>query len=243
MGYTEYRPHPALAAYVDAYWQFTGDGMPATVQRILPDGCVDIIVNVGDDQLPGADGFFMKSGQSYLVGTMSHSIDSTVLPHSHLIGIRFRPAGFPAFYRYGSLHEFTDLTVEFDNQLAPDLRRTDISPKICLDNFLLKRLGRELPRLIPAIGEIEYKNGLIDVPTLARNHCTTVRQLQRAFKEQVGLSPKEFINVIRFRYAMQLIKTNDRHALLDIALEAGYYDHAHLTNAIRKYAGVAPSSL
>lgn len=243
MGYNEYSPHPALAPYVDAYWRFTGDGMAAMVQRILPDGCMDIIVNLGDDQLPDAGGFFMKSGQSYLVGTMSHSIDSTVLPHSHLVGIRFRPAGFPALYRCGSLHEFTDLTVEFDNKLAPDLRRGDISPKTALDNFFLKRLGRELPRLMPAIGEIECKNGLIDVPTLARNHCTTVRQLQRAFKEQVGLSPKEFINVVRFRYAIQLIKTNNRHGLLDIALKAGYYDHAHLTNAIRKYAGVAPSSL
>lgn len=243
MAYVEYRPHPALTPYIDAYWQFRGDGMPATVQSILPDGCVDIIVNLGDDELPDANGFFMKSEQSYLVGTMSHSIDSTVSPHSQLIGIRFRPAGFSAFYRYGPLHEFTNLTVEFDNKLAPDLHRTDISPKVCLDEFLLKRLHGALPRLMPVIGEIESKNGMIEVTTLAQNHCTTVRQLQRAFKEYVGLSPKEFINVIRFRYALQLIKTSDRHALLDIALEAGYYDHAHLTNEIRKYAGVVPSLL
>ena len=47
MAYTEYHPHPALAPYIDAYWKVTGDNMPLATQTILPDGCVDIIMNLG----------------------------------------------------------------------------------------------------------------------------------------------------------------------------------------------------
>lgn len=243
MTYTEYRPHLALAPYIDAYWQVIGDNMPMAVETILPDGCVDIIMNLGDDELPDPNGFFMRNEQSYLVGTMSRAIETTVSPQSHLIGVRFRPAWFAAFYRYESMHAFTDQTAEFDKSLAPDLRKSHGGPKDALDLFFLRRLQPESQPLIPVIAEIESKNGLIDVVTLAKNHCITVRQLQRAFKEHIGLSPKEFLNVIRFRYALHLIRSGQKSSLLDIALEAGYYDHAHLTNEIRKHAGIAPSLL
>jgi len=241
MAYTEYRPHPALALYIDAYWKVTGDDMPMAAQTILPDGCVDIIMNLGDDELPDADGFFMKNESSYLVGTMSHAIETTVTPGSLLIGVRFRPAGFAAFYQYDSMHEFTDRTAEFDPALAPDLRRAEMAPKPCLDQFFLRRLQNGNRPLTPVVREIESKNGLIDVATLAQNSCMSIRQLQRTFKQHIGLSPKEFLNIIRFRCAVELIKKGERQSLLDIALEAGYYDHAHLSNEIRKYAGIAPS--
>jgi hypothetical protein len=43
--------HPALSNYVDAYWTATGSSKTVTVEKILPDGCVDIIFNVGNDCL------------------------------------------------------------------------------------------------------------------------------------------------------------------------------------------------
>ncbi|MBO9611739.1 MAG: helix-turn-helix transcriptional regulator [Dyadobacter sp.] len=241
MAYTEYRPHPALAPYIDAYWKVTGDDRPMTTQTILPDGCVDIIMNLGDDELPDADGFSMKNERSYLVGAMSHAIETVVSPGSLLIGVRFRPAGFAAFYQYESMHVFTDQTAEFDPALAPDLRRRKTDPKSYLDQFFLRKLQTGDLRIMSVIREIEAKNGLIDVSTLAQNGCMSIRQLQRTFKQHVGLSPKEFLNIMRFRHALQLIKKGKMQSLLDIALEAGYYDHAHLSNEIRKYAGIAPS--
>ena len=75
MAYAEYHPHSALAPYIDAYWKVTGDNMPLATQTILPDGCVDIIMNLGDDEVPDADGFFMKNERTYLVGTMSRAIE------------------------------------------------------------------------------------------------------------------------------------------------------------------------
>lgn len=243
MAYTEYHPHPALAPYIDAYWKVTGDDSPVAAQTILPDGCVDIIMNLGDDELPDADGFFMKNEKSYLVGTMSHAIETAVSARSLLIGVRFRPAGFAAFYHYESMHIFTDQTVEFDPMLAPDLRAVESEPKPYLDQFFLRRLQNGDRRMMSVITEIESKNGRIDVATLAANSCLTIRQLQRTFKQHIGLSPKEFLNIMRFRHALQLIKTGKKQSLLDIALETGYYDHAHLSNEIRRYAGVTPSLL
>lgn len=71
-----------------------------------------------------------------------------------------------------------------------------------------------------------------------------MRQLERCFKKHIGITPKEFANIIRFQFAFSKIKHNEqRKSLLDIAFDTGYYDHAHLSNAIKRYTGLAPSQL
>src|SRR5882724_3910816 len=111
MTYTEIPPHPALAPYIDAYWSVKGAGQNTATNRILPDGCVDIIFNLGENET------LMKSGKAYLVGTMTSPIDTYVTPGTRLLGIRFRPAAFSAFYAFSSLHAITDNTIECDKQL------------------------------------------------------------------------------------------------------------------------------
>jgi AraC-like DNA-binding protein len=87
----------------------------------------------------------------------------------------------------------------------------------------------------------------------------TERQLERRFNEQIGISPKEFINLTRFRQAFVKIQlggiplggappggapqNQHKRSLADIAWECGYYDHAHLTNDFKRYAGSAPTEL
>ncbi|HSC36475.1 MAG TPA: helix-turn-helix transcriptional regulator, partial [Chitinophagaceae bacterium] len=86
--------------------------------------------------------------------------------------------------------------------------------------------------------------GQITVDALARKNHTTLRQLERSFHKHIGITPKEFINITRFQNAFLDITHNKKHKnLLDIAIEHGYYDHAHLTNDVRRYTGLPPSGI
>jgi len=59
-----------------------------------------------------------------------------------------------------------------------------------------------------------------------------------------GTAPKEFLKIIRFQEALKRLQLNtSQESLLRIAYELGYYDHAHLTNEFKKYAGILPSEL
>jgi len=79
---------------------------------------------------------------------------------------------------------------------------------------------------------------------LTKRTFVTIRQLERLFRLHLDISPKEFINVTRYRYAVDEIRQiSSRKSLVDIACECCYYDHAHLANEIRKYTGSAPSDL
>jgi len=135
MEYTTHPPHPALAAYIDAYWSVTGAAHETVANRILPDGCMDIIFNLGEDDP------VMKNGKAYLVGTMTRSFDSMVGPGTHFMGIRFKPAAFAAFYTFSSLHEITDDTIECEKGVAPDKGLLH-GPLEGLNKFFLERLTR-----------------------------------------------------------------------------------------------------
>ena len=165
-------------------------------------------------------------------------------PETKLLGIRFKPAGFSAFFKYMSLHEATDKTVEFERILSPDIQKTIQYSTAYLNHFFLHKLSKPKHILLPVVADIQNNKGLLNVPNLAQRHFTTVRQLERSFKQYIGISPKEFINFVRYQLTLAKIQSNtSNRSLLDIAFECGYYDHAHLTNEVKKYTGVAPSEL
>lgn len=246
MLYTTITPHPLLAPYIDAYWSVQSAGPVVSVGKILPDGCVDIIFNLGED---AGD---MKSGRAYLIGAMTTPIESHVSPGTRLLGIRFKPAAFWAFYSFSSLHEITDDNVECDKGLAPDLMlagherdsggnwmRTAAEG---LNMYFMNRLMRPKHTLFPLLEDIRMHRGLVRVEELAQRHFITVRQMERNFRYYIGISPKEFLNQERFRYTLQRVnRRQPGESLFDIALECGYYDHSHLTNEIKRYTGETPS--
>jgi len=237
-------PHTFLSPYIDSYWKVTGSQYQLINQKILPDGCVDIILNVGED-IPDADGqFCLKNESAYLVGTMTKFKNSMLLPQTSLIGVRFKPAGFSFFYNFASLHEITNQTIEFEKSLSPRIEKCLDNPFSYLDHFFLAKIDTARHGLLGIIESIEVKNGRLSVPMLAEEHCTTTRQLERSFKRFIGISPKEFINIVRFKHAHSLLTSETtKRDLLSIALNCGYYDHAHLGNEIKKYTGSTPSEL
>ena len=244
MIYNQIKPHPDLVDYIDAFWIAEGEGEELKKVCILPDGCMDLISNLGDDLKTANGTFAMHSGKSYLVGTMTVSQDSFLRSENKLLGVRFKPAAFSSFYNYVPLHEITDKVIDFEQSLSPDvgkLRHHDFS---YLNTYFLNRINRPKHRLAPVINDIYIAGGQIIIDKLAKMNATTVKQLERDFKKHVGISPKEFVNIVRFQSVIKLIKQNQLgRSLLDIAYENGYYDHAHLTNSIKRYTGQVPSQL
>lgn len=244
MNYRELQPHPHLASYIDAYWVVQNNGAQPVCNRIMPDGCVDIIFNVGEDFLTDNGKCIMKSETPYLVGTMTSYKDVIRTPGTHLIGIRFRPAAFSFFFSYAGMHEIVNQTVAFEKKWVPVVHPGSIDLQETFNRFLLNRIDPPRQALFPVIDDIQRCCGQVSVEALAKKHFMSVRRLERLFKQHIGTSPKAFINFIRYQFALQNIrKFQSQKSLLEIAFESGYYDHAHLTNEFRKYAGLTPSEL
>jgi len=242
MIYNQIKPHPALADYIDAFWTAEGVGEQLKKERVLPDGCVDLIFNLGENCKTDNRTFTMQSGKFYLVGTMTAFKDTFLNSTNKLIGVRFKPSAFSSFYNYVSLNEITDQTIEFGESLSPDIHKIEQHSVLYLNEYFLNRLTNQKNNLSAVIKDIQSVNGQISIHTLAKRNYTTVRQLERSFKKHIGVSPKEFADIVRFRFAFSKIRHNvQRKSLLDIAFDSGYYDHAHLSNTIKRYTGFTPS--
>jgi AraC-like DNA-binding protein len=69
------------------------------------------------------------------------------------------------------------------------------------------------------------------------------RQFRRRCLEESGLTPKRLSRVLRFRHACRIARAAKRPNWSDIALEAGYFDQAHLIRDFHKFTGLTPMAV
>jgi AraC-like DNA-binding protein len=243
MAYTTYSPHIALQKHIDAYWMVqTGALVEPYAEPIFPDGCTDIIVNVGYNSTE-LNGVAFKPGNAYLAGTMTRLTHVNRVPHTCIIGIRFKPGGLSGFYQL-PLPELTDQLVEFTDKALLSLLDPGDGWTQRLDRFFTGKMTSRNEKVMGITHLVYNRKGQITVDELAKNFHISNRTLERLVKNQIGISPKELTGIIRFQHALQYIRAgSNNESLLRMAFDTGYYDHAHLTHAIKKYTGLTPSQL
>ena len=243
MKLSEFRPHTSLQSFIACYWELTGDKACIYDDGVIPDGCVDIIINLGENYPVKAEQCLLQHGKAYIGGATTAFKAAQVTPGTHLVGVRFRPGGFSHAYDFSSLHEVTDCCIELLTKQAPDISAVRNNFAAAFDVFYTNTCRQPGISLVPIVASIRQCNGLITVGELAAKHFTTVKQLERHFKFHLGLSPKQFTNIIRNQFARKLIREfYPARTFTDIAAQSGYYDQAHFNSAMKKYAGTAPSS-
>jgi AraC-like DNA-binding protein len=244
MNYKEIKPCAALSPFIHAFWELKGDKSDSQWERNFPDGCPGLLINLGETCKTDNGAVTMDYGKTYVVGAMTSFKDSFIDAGTHLLGVCLKPATFSNFYTYASQHELTDSTIEFDKPHSFDAGKMIQDPINYLNRFFVDRVRNTGGQLQAVIEDIHQSNGQSGIYELAKRNYTTVRQLERQFKTYVGVTPKEYSNIVRFQNALSLIKNSSpEQSLLDIAFECGFYDHSHLTNEIKKNTGLAPSQL
>ena len=75
---------------------------------------------------------------------------------------------------------------------------------------------------------------------LAEMSGVSMRQLERQFQQQVGMTPKALARVIRFKRARRRIETAPETRLTALAYDLGYADQAHFSREFRAFAWTSP---
>jgi len=242
MFYQETQPEGVLATYIDAYWVASSTQNKTTEEKILPDGCVDIILNAGTDCRVESENFVMKQNKMYVVGAMTKYKVTLMHRTTRLMGVRFKPGAFSLFSKNCPLYGLRDQTIELEDAWLHGIKKLKFSPKD-LNHFFNGKLDNNLPPVLNIVQDIQQQRGNARITELAEKHYHTTRQIERLFKKHVGISPKELSNITRYREALNIIQQRSNLPLQDIANICGYHDHSHLSKDIKRYTGSHPSLL
>ncbi len=258
MQYTLRRPTPPLHRYVECFWALEGAGAPGSVERVLPDGCVEWIVHVGDPWshlVESASGTLRRDLQprAFVAGQLSRYLLLEPGRRVHTFAVRFRPAG-AALLTGGGVDALTNRQERIENVLGAAgaelteallLARGDAARQRLVEAFLHTRLGRveDDTRVGAVIDAILLDPAGASVARLADAVGLSRRQLERRFASRVGLSPKAFARTIRFQSLFRMLGDETGQRFADLALAAGYFDQAHLSRDFHELSGQAPRQL
>jgi AraC-like DNA-binding protein len=85
------------------------------------------------------------------------------------------------------------------------------------------------------------ERGALRVDEAAAIAGLSIRQFERRFINQVGLSPKRYARIARFDAALEAKVTAPQRLWTEIAHEFGYYDQMHLVRDFETFAGESPA--
>ena len=262
--YEEAAPPAPLRGVARCVWRSASAGP----KRIVPDGCLDLVV--GD-------------GGVFIAGPDTSAWSSVTRPNAELRGVRFTPGRASAVLGVAA-DELRDRRVSLDELwghagevLAEQLLSGELTPA----QAVASRLSAEVPPPDPAVAaliarldagaarvaeaaamltqpaQVAEAAAMLALPGPARvtraggpdvaaarvedpagSVTVSERRLRRRFVQAVGYGPATYLRVTRFQRAVAL--ASRAPGLAALAAAAGYADQAHLSRDCRALTGLTP---
>jgi transcriptional regulator GlxA family with amidase domain len=94
-----------------------------------------------------------------------------------------------------------------------------------------------------AANELLLRRGRPHIAPFAASFGLDVRQFERRFSREIGMSPKRFARIARFQTALDWKLARPASTWREIAHELDYHDQMHLVHDFSKLGGHAPSEM
>ena len=255
MDYRTFEPHPDLASIVKFYWTLEVPFDPNNKkQKIIPDGCIEMTFNFEDGiKRYTSDSDFIVHTSAMVMGQRTKSYFIEPLGNVNSFAICFYPHGFANFINT-RLEELVDIEVPlanlFNEATAINLeekmiRATNTETRIKLiEAFLLKKLNENatIEHIVQTtVDTLLSTNGSTSISTILKDDPSKRRKLERNFRKQIGISPKQLGKVIRMQTALNMLLNKDEN-LTSIAYENDYFDQAHFIKDFKEFTGITPKS-
>jgi AraC-like DNA-binding protein len=262
MPFLSHIPGPPLSQFVNLLWLYEGYTQPHAKERILPTGEMQIVINLLEDRSCVYDrddtGRCQTFTGSLLSGAHSQYQVIGTAQQASVMGVCFRPGGAFPFLR-SPAGELRDTTVSLDTlwgRAAIDLRDQLLEAAThqfrfeVLERALLAELARGFDQHdLDQHGLVGFAlRRFMDTP-----HMTTIASVSeqiglspkrfiQVFRDETGFTPKVFCRIRRFHRALDRMEGRKNVEWANVALDCGYFDQAHFIHDFRAFSGINPSS-
>jgi AraC-like DNA-binding protein len=249
-------PRPPLDSFIESIWVYENDPRPPALERILPTGAAQLIVNLKEDQTRVYDPEFpdqcFSTSGSVLSGVQNRFQIIDTSEQEYVAGVAFKPGGTVPFFRLPA-HEARDADVPLES-LWGARRTASLRERLlesgtidaALDAFeaVLQEIWAP-PGLHPAVtyalAVFDRAPSTTSITKVTDTIGLSAKRFIERFKREVGLTPKRYCRVRRFQRALALSHQNRDVDWTRVALDCGYFDQAHFIHDFRSFAGITPT--
>lgn len=254
MNYQTYKPDKDLESIIKFYWTLEVPFDPKNKrQKIVPDGCIEMTFNFGDKiKRFTSETDFILHPNAMVMGQRTKSFDILPTGNVDTFAICFYPIGFANLVKM-PLENLVDRETpisELFGQVEADMleqqmiQSADTKQRIdIIEAFFLKILMKKntISNIVISTVDVLLKsNGTIPINDILIDNISKRRQLERHFKKQIGISPKQLSKAIRLQSTLNLMLNKKSETLTDIAYESEYFDQNHFIKDFKDLVGVTP---
>lgn len=252
-------PPPPLAHYVELITYYKGYNPPHTIERLLPDGGIDLIIDLTNVPKHIYDNETLTEIQSckraWISGMRTEYISIQArAAESEMLVIRFRPGMAWSFLHMPVLEikdKVVDAELVFGNELLSFreqlLEQAEPVQKFTIaEQYLLRRIKNHFeihPAIRYCISQIGGNPSQASIREITHKTGYSSKHLISLFGKYAGINPKQYVSVLKFQQAVQLLENNPGQInWTSLALDCGYYDQAHFINEFKRFSGFNPSA-
>ncbi|MCF2518387.1 DUF6597 domain-containing transcriptional factor [Dyadobacter sp. CY351] len=249
-----YRPSADLASFVKCFWTLEGQaGIETPMQRVLPDGCIELFFILGDDvRRFVSENEYIIQPRAMVLGQITEPLYIQPTGKVSCFAVRFYPYGFANFVETSIVNlanTETPIALLFGEEQAEDISKQIINAShteeriALIEAFLLKRINDSAVReriVESTIEALLLANGSTAINSMMKNDLSKRRKLERSFARHIGISPKQLGKVIRLQAVLKILLSRESADLLQVAYDHDYYDQAHFINDFKELTGTSP---
>lgn len=255
MEYLARIPPPPLDAFIQRIW-YCAVAPPPGLERVLPGGAVDLIVNLAEDEVrigdPASPASLRVLPGAVVGGTHTRSFLVDPRQRASVIGVHFKPGKAMPFLCI-SPSEIVDAHVSLGDLWGGEgrnLRERLLDARSPGERFrrfeevLLQRLRRARPVHPAADAAVDaFRAGGNDVRVadVAAAVGLSRRGFVDVFTREVGLTPKLYARLQRFHHTKARIAAlGGPPSWAAFAVDCGYFDQSHMIRDFVDFSGISP---
>lgn len=256
MGFETLKPPAPLADLVESIWDWQAPQLAHRFERMLPVTNAGLIINLAEDQTRVYDdvpGLPCRRFAGAAIDAPRHrSFVIDTAEQVAVMGVVFRCGGAAPFFRERMdvlANEHVDLADIVGARAAGLRERLLEAGGAAARIALLHRwlLGIAGAATVPAMiamtaARLQRAPSITRIANICNETGLSPRRFGTLFREHVGMSPKRYARLQRFRAVVASARRDGRVEWSRVAADCGFYDQPHLVREFRAFAGMTPSA-
>jgi len=244
-----------LNKFIEAFIYFERAEHAHTVDRFLPNGDTEILIDFNDTPQFIYDNNSLKEIQAcHHVWTSGVRTEPITIPSGNgatMMVVSFKKGMAAPFFPF-PMEEISDSVVDADLVWGSgfgELRERLLDEKnvarrfAMVEEFLLGMFATKLnvnPCVEFAVNEMTHRPDNLSIAQMNEKIGYSQKHFTEMFRRNIGVTPKSYLKIMRFQKAIRTIDASDNIEWDMIAQDCGFYDQAHFINDFKHFSGFTP---